>query len=97
MPTDFRKKPIKFNQKFNFNNCKIESFEVHEIKLRSNGWHNKTCKSEVGSWFVDISDHVGIVEILHNGEWNEYNRFQEIRITKFIFWLILTIYCWLTR
>ena len=76
MSTDFRKKPIKFNQKFNINNCEIESFEVQGIELRSNGWHNKACKSEVGSWFVDILDHAEIVETLHNGEWYKYNRFQ---------------------
>jgi hypothetical protein len=81
MPTDFRKKPIKFTKRFYSNNCEIESFKVvgREVKISSEA-QNDHFESEIVDNHVETGASA-IVQIKKNGEWEDFTTLRNLKVT----------------
>lgn len=79
VPTDFRKRPIKFTKKFYSNNCEIESFKISgkEVKILegSSQEYETEVKAEQATTGCKAS-----IEFKKNGEWTQYKSIDNISI-----------------
>ena len=81
MPTDFRKKPIKFTKRFHSNNCEIDSFKVSgtELTAEDNSKYKFTAKIE--SEVVKTETKV-LIEFRNNNEWTLFKTIDKIDISN---------------
>lgn len=81
MPTDFRKKPIKFTKKFYSNNCEIETFRVIGMEVKHEGDVEQENEAQVKSQVVQTNAKV-TVQVMQGGRWVDFQEIKDISIKK---------------
>ena len=79
MPTDFRKKPIKFTKRFHSNNCEIDSFRVSGTELSADDDSKYKFTAKIESDVVK-TDTSAVIEFRSNNEWSVFKTIDKIDI-----------------